>query len=395
MTGIKSVREPLFHVVKKNGGVWWKPVIIRGTAIVLGLLVGLVFAWIYTGVDPFKLLGFMIDGVLGTASKSKAATEKIWNTLQDLSILLLVSIAVVPAFKMKFWNIGADGQVLMGCLASASLIYYAGDKLDNAVLLILMFLFSIAVGMIWAVIPAIFKAKWNTNETLFTLMMNYIATQIVTFVLVTWFPSGQNEFAKFYSKYGNLPKLGNNYMILIISATVLTVFMFFYLKNAKHGFELSLVGESVNTSKYVGIKVNRVIIRTLLLSGAICGFTGFLLVAGKDHSITTTMVAGRGFTAIIVVWLAKFNPIFMVLTSFMVVFLNRGTAQVLSKTQITNSALPNIVTAIVFFFIIGCEFFINYAIKFKKRKKRADRDFMSCDTNKVSLKDSDTDKEEK
>ena len=369
METTKTIKEPLFHLIKRNTQSAWRSVMVRAIAIFSGLLVGLIFAWAYTGTNPVLLLGYMFDGVFGNEIR-------IWSSLQDFALLLLVSVAVVPAFKMKFWNIGADGQTLMGCLASAMVIYYFHDSISNFVLILFMLVASVSFGIIWAVIPAIFKAKWNTNETLFTLMMNYIATQIVSFVLLCWFPSGQNDFPKFYRKYGNFPQLYNNYVFIILFAVILTVLMYFYLKSTKHGFEVALVGESENSAKYVGINVKKVIIRTLILSGAICGFTGFLLVSAKDHSITSTMVGGRGFTAIIVVWLAKFNPMYMALTSFMVVFLDKGTSQILSATQVTNKALPNIITAIVFFFIIGCEFFIVYMVKFRKKKSKSD-DFMS------------------
>ena len=357
-----STREPLIHITKRNTTHKWRPMVVRAIAIVAGLFLGLCFASIYTKVDPFSLLGKMFFGAFG---KDKF----VWNLLQEVALLLLISLAVVPAFKMKFWNIGADGQTLVGCLASAIAVYYWHDKLPNWALLIVMLIFGVTAGMIWAVIPAIFKAKWNTNETLFTLMMNYIAIQLVKFVLLEWFPSGQNDFSKFYRKFGNLPMLGNKYVLILLFAGLLTVIMSLYMSKTKHGFEVSLVGESVNTSKYVGINVKKVIIRTMLLSGLICGFAGFLLVAAKDHSISTDMVGGRGFTAIIVVWLAKFNPLYMILTALLVAFLSRGTQQISSTTGITDSSLSNIMTALVFFFVIGCEFFVTYKVHFRTRSK--------------------------
>ena len=378
-----NTKEPLFHITKRGVTTRGKSVAIRAIAIVAGLFVGLCFAAIYTKVNPFSLLAYMFDGAFGTE-------KRIWNLLQDVALLLLVSLAVVPAFKMKFWNIGADGQTLVGCLMSAIMIYYLNDKLPNWALLLVMFVTSVAAGMVWAVIPALFKAKWNTNETLFTLMMNYVAIQLTTFVLLTWFPSGQNDFAKFFSNYGNMPSLGNPYVLIIVISAVLTVLMALYLSKTKHGFEVSLVGESVNTAKYVGVNVKKVIIRTLLLSGAICGFVGFLLVSAKDHALTTSMVGGRGFTAIIVAWLAKFNPAFMALASLLVAFLSRGTSQILSKTGITNSALPNIVTALVFFFIIGCEFFITYQVKFRHRVKGAETPAESESTPIKEIRDGET-----
>ena len=359
-----NAKEPLIHISKRGITKPWQPIVTRAIAIVGGLFLGLCFASIYTKVDPFSLLGKMFFGSFG---KDKF----VWNLLQEVAILLLISLAVVPAFKMKYWNIGADGQTLVGCLASAIAVYYWHESLPNWALLIVMLLFGVTAGMIWAVIPALFKAKWNTNETLFTLMMNYIAIQLVKFVLLEWFPSGQNDFSKFYRKFGNLPILGNKYVLILIFAGILTTLMALYLSKTKHGFEVSLVGESVNTSKYVGINVKKVILRTMLLSGAICGFAGFLLVAAKDHNISTEMVGGRGFTAIIVVWLAKFNPVYMILTALLVAFLSRGTQQISSTTGITDSSLSNIITALVFFFVIGCEFFVTYKVHFRPFGKKA------------------------
>ena len=363
-----NVREPLFHITKRAASGRARPIVVRLIAIVVGLLLGLCFVSIYTKQNPFFLLKTMFFGAFG-------GEIFVWSLFQELAILLLISLAVVPAFKMKFWNIGADGQTLVGCLAAAIAIYYFNDALPNWALLIVMALMSMLAGVVCAVIPALFKAKWNTNETLFTLMMNYIAICLVEFFKMTWFPSGQNMFSKFYRKFGNFPILGNKYVVILLVAGILTVLMSLYLGKTKHGFEVSLVGESINTSKYVGINVKKVIIRTMILSGVICGLAGFLLVSAKDHTITSTMVSGRGFTAIIVVWLAKFNPIFMVLTAFLVVFLSQGTAQIGATIGVTDGSLPKIITALVFFFVIGCEFFINYKIVFRNHKHKGDSPF--------------------
>ena len=358
-----TTKEPLFHITKRDATSCWRPMATRAIAIIAGLLVGLIFTSVYTKKDPFSLIGQMFFGAFGNE-------VFVWSLLQEIAILLIISLAVVPAFKMKYWNIGADGQTLVGCLASAIAIYYWHESLPTWALLIVMLVMSMAAGMIWAVIPALFKAKWNTNETLFTLMMNYIAIRVVEYFRMLWFPKGANEFSKFYRRFGRFPEIGNEYIAILLFAVLFTVLMTLYLRKTKHGFEISLVGESVNTSKYVGINVKKVIIRTMILSGLLCGFAGFLLVSAKDHTISSTLVAGRGFTAIIVVWLAKFNPIYMVLTALLIVFLSQGTAQVGATIGITDGSLPKIVTALVFFFTIGCEFFITYKIHFRHRKKQ-------------------------
>ena len=169
---------------------------------------------------------------------------------------------------------------------------------------------------------------------------------------------------------GWLPAVaGQKYLLNIIVVAVLTVFMFIYMKYSKHGYEISVVGESVRTARYVGIKVEKVIIRTMVLSGALCGLTGLLLVSGTDHTLTTTITGGRGFTAVMVAWLAKFNPIWMILTSFLLVFLDKGAGDISTKFGL-NKSFSDILTGIILFFIIGSEFFINYRISFRHSAKK-------------------------
>ena len=144
--------------------------------------------------------------------------------------------------------------------------------------------------------------------------------------------------------------------------------MFIYLQYSKHGYEIAVVGESHRTASYAGIKVNRVIIRTMVLSGAICGLVGFLLVSGTEHTLTTTLVGGRGFTAVMVSWLAKFNPIGMIFTSLLLVFLQRGATEISSVFGL-NHSFADILTGIILFFIIVSDFFTNYEIHFQRSGK--------------------------
>ena len=302
----------------------------------------------------------MFLGVFGSA-------HRITKALKSLAILLCISLAVTPAFKMKFWNCGAEGQALIGGLACAACMFYIGGSVPKWLLVIIMTVTSILAGAIWAVIPALFKAKWNTNETLFTLMMNYVATSLVAFFIKCWAKDGSGILRPM-TEYG-LPQLANtDYLLAVIVVTLLTVATYIYMKYSKHGYEITVVGESENTARYIGINVKKVIIRTMLLSGAICGLCGLLLVGGIDKTISTETIGGQGFTAIMVSWLGKFNPIFMILTSFLIVFLQVGTKQVSTSFRIDTS-LADITTAIILFFIIGCEFFINYKIMFRKKEK--------------------------
>ncbi len=357
------VKEPRVHLVKRDALPWWKAWIIRILAVVAALVVCGVITLLVTGKNPISVYTTMIDGCFGTSRRA-------WNLVQNLAVLLCISLAVTPAFKMKFWNIGAEGQVLMGCLATAACMILFGNKLSNGMLFILMIASSIIVAAVWALIPAIFRAKWNTNETLFTLMMNYIAIQIVSYFTYIWsVPKGSGQIGLINSgtQAGWMPSVGGyDYLINIIIVAVLTIVIQIYLRNTKHGYEISVVGESQNTARYIGISVPKVIIRTMLLSGALCGIAGLIIVSGTDHTLTKTIVGGRGFTAIMVSWMAKFNPVSMILTSFIIVFLQKGASEI-STIYGLNSSFSDILTGIIIFFIIGCEFFINYSIRINKK----------------------------
>lgn len=357
----ETTHEPLFHVTKRDVFPWKKSVMIRVIAFAAALLFCALVSLLVIGANPVDFFSAIFKGSFGTP-------RRIWKLLKDIAILLCISLAVTPAFRMRFWNIGAEGQVLVSALACSACMYYLGGKIPEVLLILLMFVCSIAAGALWGFIPAVFKALWNTNETLFTLMMNYVATYLVAFALIKWTPDGSSSLG--ILPHGHLPKIFNEYLLIIIVVLVLTVGMYIYLNTSKHGYEVSVVGESEKTARYIGINVKKVVIRTMVLSGAICGLAGFLIVGGLDHSVTTETVGGRGFTAIMVSWLAKFNPFLMLLTSFLLVFLDQGAAQISQDFDIS-SAFPDIVVGIILFFIIGSEFFIRYKLNFRKSHKKA------------------------
>ena len=357
----ETTHEPLFHVTKRDVFPWKKSVMIRVIAFAAALLFCALVSLLVIGANPVDFFSAIFKGSFGTP-------RRIWKLLKDIAILLCISLAVTPAFRMRFWNIGAEGQVLVSALACSACMYYLGGKIPEVLLILLMFVCSIAAGALWGLIPAIFKALWNTNETLFTLMMNYVATYLVAFALIKWTPDGSSSLG--ILPHGHLPKIFNEYLLIIIVVLVLMVGMYIYLNTSKHGYEVSVGGESEKTARYIGINVKKVVIRTMVLSGAICGLAGFLIVGGLDHSVTTETVGGRGFTAIMVSWLAKFNPFLMLLTSFLLVFLDQGAAQISQDFDIS-SAFPDIVVGIILFFIIGSEFFIRYKLNFRKSHKKA------------------------
>ncbi len=355
-----KVKTPLIHIVKREPMPLLPALGVRAAAVVAALIVSALVITMLSQQNPLEVYKSMFEGSFGS-------TVRIWNLLQNLAMLLCVSLVVTPAFKMKFWNIGAEGQVLISGLATICCMFFLGGKMPLPLLLLVMLGASILAGIIWAILPAVSKALWNTNETLFTLMMNYIAIQMVAYFLKRFVKSGSGVLEPM-PQYG-LPIIADKqYLLSILVVLALTVVVYIYLKHSKQGYEISVVGESVNTAKYIGINVKKVIIRTLAISGAIAGVAGFLLVGGINHTISTTTVGGRGFTAIMVSWLAKFNPLLMIVTSFLIVFMERGAEQISSDFDVDPS-ISDILTGIILFFIIGCEFFLQYKIVFNKHRK--------------------------
>lgn len=356
----KTTKEPLFHLTKRANVSTRFSIIARVVAVLLGFLTAGIIVMLLSGKNPIAVYSSMFSGAFGTP-------RRIWNLLNGTAILLGISLALTPAFRMKFWNCGGEGQTIIGALATTACMFYLGDSLPLPVLFIVILLTSLLAGAIWAVIPSLFKAYFGTNETLFTLMMNYMATQVVKFCLKKWVTDGTTTLATM-PQY-RFPKLfGKDYLLTVILVLLVCALLYVYLRYSKQGYEISVVGESENTAKYVGISVKKVIIRTMILSGAICGFVGMLLVANGACTITTDLVGGRGFTAILVSWLAKFNPLIMILTSFLVAFLDAGAGQISTDFRMDTS-ICDILTAVILFFIIGCEFFIQYKINFRKSHK--------------------------
>ena len=358
-----AVREPLIHLSKRANISAAKSWLIRIVAVLLGLVV--------CGIVAFFLSDKLRSGdksILEFYSsflfKSSFGTpRKMWKFFKNMAVLQCISLAVTPAFRMRFWNTGAEGQTLMGVWGAIAVAFYLGGKVSEWLLLVLMLVAALVCGAIWALIPAIFKAKWNTNETLFTLMMNYVATNVVSYFLVIWVPSGSSSLGKL--SYGKLPSPVHDYFLIIMIALLMTIALFVYLNYSKQGYEISVVGVSTRTAQYSGMNVTKIVIRTMIVSGLLCGLTGYLIGAGLDQSITTESIGGQGFTAIMVSWLAHFNPLVMLVTSGLITLLNQGAAQI-SQDFNVSSAIPDAIVGIILFFIIGSEFFINYKVKLRR-----------------------------
>lgn len=358
-------KEPFIHITKREPMPWWKSLCIRVGAVLIALIISAIFISAASPRDRgfFDYFSSLFSGAFGTE-------RRFWLLLQNTALLLCVALALVVAFKMKFWNLGGNGQVLMGCLACAMCMYYLGGKWPDGAVCLLMFVVSVAAGALWAVIPAIFKAFFNTNESLFTLMMNYVAMYLVAFFIALWYPNGTGAMPPLSD--ANLPTFGSGQagrsLPIILAAVIVTAFIYCYLRFTKHGYEVALVGESKNSARYASINVKKVIIRTLVLSGALCGLVGFLLVGSINHMVSTSMDSNMGFTGIMVAWLGKFDPLIMAGVALFINFLTRGMAQVNTDFGFTSEALSDIVIGLIYFFFIGCEFFIVYKVHFNFQK---------------------------
>ena len=367
MKSINSIanKEPIMRITKRDSFSSTKAWLVRVIAILLSLVVCALVIVVITKQNPLEVYLGIINGAVGTK-------RRLWVTIREMLTLLIIAVGLIPAFRMKFWNIGAEGQILMGAAATAALMIHAGSSIPNWLLLILVIIASAIAGAVWGLLPGIFKAYFNTNETLFTLMLNYVAMQIVNFCIVYWeSPAGSNTVGIINqaTQKGWFPSVfGLNYGMNIAIVFIITVIVYIYMKYSKQGYEIAVVGESHNTAKYAGIDVKKVIIRTMLISGAVCGIAGAIIVSGSSHTISLSTGGGRGFTAIIVAWMSKFNPLAMAAVASFLVFMKQGAIQIATQYGLNESA-SDVITGILLFFLIGCEFFIEYKVIFSRKKR--------------------------
>ena len=361
-----------FHVVKRldisKKRYWFIKIMSFILAFLLaGLVCNILSPKSFGTFCQRMFYGVFNFGNISKGSKAISKDNTLMEFLETAGLLILVAFALAPAFKMRFWNIGAEGQISIGCLITAGITFFAAkNNVNNLVIVFICLFASIAGGIIWAVIPAIFKAFFNTNETLFTLMMNYVATTLIGICIAFWVTSGSQSFPYLNTGSISIPSIskifGLKYLVSLIIIIVVVIIMTIYLKKTKHGYELSVVGASVNTARYVGINVKKVIIRTMIISGAISGLVGFLLVAGHHHTLSKTLADGRGFTGVLIAWLGNFEPGQMILYGFLVAFFQCGSTKAASYVGISKANFSSIVTGMFFLIVIATGFLVNYKI---------------------------------
>ena len=351
----------MIRIVKTKEKSKKQQMLLRLAAFVLALCAGGLFLLVL-GNNPFAIYGTILSG----AFRSEMAIQA---TIKIMIPLLIASLGVMLAFKMKFWNIGGEGQLIMGGVFASYFALFHADW-PGFILFPVMFIAGIIGGGIWALIPAFFKVKFGTNETLFTLMLNYIALYLVSWLQEDpWRDPAANGFPKIasFNKSAVLPKLFGVQIGWVI-ALILVAVLFVYLRYTKQGYEISVVGESRATATYAGMNVQKIILRTMFLSGAVAGIAGMVQVTGSDRTLTTGVAGGVGFTAIIVAWLAQLNPVSSLIIAFLFSVLEKGSSVVQSQFGLSTDC-ADVLQGIILFFVLGCEFFIRY--KFVRDKKQS------------------------
>ena len=357
-TRTKHVREPLVHLTRRlnvSKPYAWG---IRIGAFVLSILACAIVSMILSKNVTFGMFfKYLFKGAFGTTKMTEAL-------IREVAILLLLALAVTPCFKMRYWNIGGEGQAMMGAFGCALIISYCAGKMSVGGVIVLSFLTAIAFAMAWALIPALFKAKWNTNETLFTLMMNYIIIGVVAWLQSGPWEARQGRIAQF-PQVAWLPKVEGVHCGWII-VLVLVLLVHIYMRHTKQGYEIAVIGDSLRTAQYAGMNVGRIMMRTMFLSGAISGLVGFILCSGATNTLSKDIAGGVGFTSITVAWLSQLNAFAMVAISLLLGILTKG-ADTLQTVMNVPAAISDIIIGLLLFCMLGCEFFINYRLILRKK----------------------------
>lgn len=354
----------MIHAVTRKALPIKQEILVRIGSVVAAILASMIIM-LCMKFNPFVVYGNIVKGSLGSF-------YRFCQTVNKTIPLTVLSLGTCIAFKMKFWNIGGEGQFFMGAFG-ATLVTISFPNLPAPVLLPLMMIVAFVFGGLWALIPAGLKIKWGTSETLVTLMLNYIAQKWVGYLQYgPWRDPQGNGFpqiAKFTSN-AILPKVCGIHIGWIITI-VLAVLVFFLIKKTKFGYEIQVIGESTETARYAGINVARTMVIAVFLSGGLCALAGMMNASAIENTLSEKMSGGIGFTAVITTWLAQLDPLLMVLVSFLFSMLIQGGSYLQSAMQIPAS-MSSILQGIIIFFVLGSEFFVRYRLFFSHKAKAAE-----------------------
>lgn len=366
---MNKVSQPLIRVSKRMEISKKNKILLTLGAIFAAILIsGILIACL--GYNPFKFYAKVVSGPFSSLLYLRILVRTIVP-------LLVTSIGITLAFKMRFWNIGAEGQFIIGAFTAFTFGILIGDKLPSFIAIVIILLMGMLGAGIYGMLVAVLKVKFNTNETLMTLMLNYVALYFVTYFI--------NNNVSFYVQSGNgIPTfkvLDKNVWLSEITmgkfsmdtsvfiAIILVVMIFIYFRYTKQGFQINVVGDSPNTAKYAGMKVGKIVVRTMFMSAAVIGLAGAMQILGGStgHTMSINVTGGVGWTGIIIAWLAKLNPITILIATVLMSILECGSS--IARTALgISDAVADIIQGIILFSIIAFDFFINYKVTFRKRK---------------------------
>lgn len=372
-SSVKAGRKPILRILKRGDLPLWKTALMYMAAVLAAIIAGGIFVTAM-GMNPFSYYKTVVTGCFENSIYIK-------GFIRIIIPLIITSLGVAVAFKMKFWNLGANGQFIAGAISATAVALLLGNSLPQWLTLILLLAAGAVGGGLYGLLPAVFHVKFGTSETLLTLMLNYVAFYILSFLKNTMFfrkLSASGEVLR--PDFKQLPehafmyeiKIGDiTFDLSLLIALALVAALFIYFRNTKQGYEVSVVGDSHNTANYAGMRVNRIILRTMFLSAAVAGIAGMLQVTGSatTHTLSDGITADVGWTGIIVAWLAKLNPIGILITSVLMGILQKGSAVAESAYNIP-SATSDILQAIILFTVLAADFVIRYRVALNRRKEK-------------------------
>lgn len=354
---------PKIKLLKRENESLAPRIMVPLFSIILAFLAGAVFLSLY-GFDPGETYINMFNGAFGS-------TYALSETLVKAIPLMLAGLAVSVAFRMKLWNIGAEGQIYMGAFAASGIALSFGD-LNSWILLPLMMLAGFIAGGIWGLIPGALRAFWEVNETITTLMFNYIAIFWVDFLVFgPWKDPASLGFplSPRFSPNAYLPALGDTRVHLgLIIAIAVAIIFFILIKYTRWGYEVRVIGESKEAARYAGMNVIRNMLLVMLISGGIAGLAGMIEVAGITHRLQHGISPGYGYTAIIVAWLGRLDPFAIILVAFLFGALLIGGFNLQSFSVPFSIVL--ILQGAVLFFLLAGEIFMKYRLAVIREEDR-------------------------
>ena len=354
---------------------WMKAIFVL-IAIIFSFLLSVLISMIVVKQNPIEIIVNYFDG----------AFKRPYKFFYDAAILLAFGIAIVPCFKMKYWNMGANGQFIAGSIIAVLIMngmenYGKTSTFNNVVVIILMLIGAVVASTIWALIPAFFKAKFNTNETLFTLMMNYIAAGLLLYTN-TILSNGNSSTGKInrQSHVGWIAANDKNmaYLIVVLASLLFAFFIYIFISKTKHGYETIVLGDSYKTAKYASMDTKRIISRATIISGVITGELAFLVVSVINRSLSDSF-ATISFNAILIAWMSNFNIVIMILLSLFLSFTTNGMEYVITLGGLSNNDLVNFIFGLLFFILL----FAEYIIKYRFNKSRLMENYLKKHAKEV------------